>query len=94
MIEATCIVDDERYKQYVWPYTFITLPRIGDTVEGYQQGKGYSQGDTSRITLQVLEIIHTTQWRGIAGATSFSPNPQPIIKLRLGKGKKRWTSKI
>jgi hypothetical protein len=87
MIEATCVVDKE-YEQYSWPYTFITLPRIGDSVEGTNL-----KDSPAKITLQVLEVIHTSQWRTGAGATT-SIQPYPKIKLRLGKDRKRWTSKI
>lgn len=75
MIEATCIVDKE-YEGLIWPHRFLALPRVGDTIE--------SISSTPKETLQVLEVIHTSQWRVWPGATCMT-NPVPHIKLRLGK---------
>jgi hypothetical protein len=52
-ILGTCFTNLDDFQCYEWPQRFVSLPRVGDMVEGI------GQGVVTRPTLRVIRITHT-----------------------------------
>ncbi len=76
MIKGYCRTNLDEFKRVDWPEKFVSVPRVGDYVEGKQGGPA------SRPRLRVAAVTHMMRKRP---ETQWSePNEmEPIVEIEL-----------